>query len=129
MRPKKSKEKVVGTESTKEADNGDDSFKPPKDSNTHSETAKTPSKIDKSTELSKALGRVQNDKLLKLYNSLCIVSLRKHPVLMYIGAWSFLESLSTLMGKSDGIALDNYLSKKKLTVFTKIGAKRMILKV
>ena len=95
----------------------------PENNDTSSEKSKTLSKIDKSNKLSQALGRVKNNKLPKLYKSLCTVSLREHSVLMYVGAWSFLESLSTLMGKPDGTPLDGYLNNKVNDFYTDRGKK------
>lgn len=40
-------------------------------------------------------------KLNGLYYSLCKVSLNKHPALMYVGAWSFLEVLSRAAGNAN----------------------------
>ncbi|SMM97927.1 hypothetical protein SPONL_1687 [uncultured Candidatus Thioglobus sp.] len=98
----------------------------PENNNTYSEKLKTLSKIDKSNKLSQALRRVQNNKLPKLYKSLCTVSLREHSVLMYVGSWSFLESLSTLMGKPDTTPLDSYLNNKVNDFYTDRGKKNDI---
>ncbi len=94
-----------------------------KNNNTPSNKPKTLFKINKSSKLSQALERTNNNKLPKLYNSLCTVSLKEHSVLMYVGAWSFLESLSTLMGKPDGTPLDGYLNKKVNDFYTDRGKK------
>lgn len=78
----------------------------------------SPTQIKKSNALSKALARTNNNKLPKLYDSLCTVSLREHPILMYIGAWSFLESLSALMGKNDNTSFEGYLNGKVSNFYT-----------
>jgi hypothetical protein len=54
--------------------------------------------VNKSEAILEALKALKSAKLNNLYNSLYIVSLRQHSVLMYAGAWSFFEVLSRLMG-------------------------------
>ena len=120
LRPKNTKGKDIRDEQTVEGkvSGHDKTSQSSEDSGTHSKKSKTFSRIDKSDELSKALGRTKNNKLPKLYNSLCIVSLRGHPILMYVGVWSFLESLANLMGKNDRISFESFLSIK-VNVFYK----------
>jgi hypothetical protein len=65
--------------------------------------------IDPSNLIVNKLEILKSKKLIGLYKSLCIVSLGKHPQLLYAGAWSFFESLSTLMGKKEGISFDSFL--------------------
>ena len=65
--------------------------------------------LDKSDKLAKKLSASKSQKLIGLYKSLCTVSLDKHPQLLYAGAWSFFESLSSLMGKPEGTPFDSYL--------------------
>ncbi|MEP6224303.1 hypothetical protein, partial [Marinobacter sp.] len=36
----------------------------------------------------------------RLYRSLCVISLVNHPILMYVGAWSFFEILARKCGNS-----------------------------
>lgn len=80
-----------GSDSSQSSGNNNTSFK--------KEKPKTLSKIEKSNELLKALGRSKNNKLPKLYNSLCVVSLIEHPVLMYVGVWSFFRVSCHSYGK------------------------------
>ncbi len=99
--------------STKKGEQANDNnnSKSSSDNNT-SKKPKTHFRIDISDELLQALSRSKNTKLPKLYNSLCIVSLKEHPVLMYVGAWSFLESLATLMGKNGNVSFESFLGSK-----------------
>lgn len=87
-------------------------YKSQENISTPSERLKTPSKIKESIVLLNSLNRGSNNKLPKLYYSLCKVSLVEHPMLMYVGAWSFLESFATLMGKGDGVDFNGYLNSK-----------------
>jgi hypothetical protein len=54
-----------------------------------------------SSNIEGKLKNLNSVKLSGLYNSLCMVSLRRHPQLIYAGAWCFLECLSAHMGKDD----------------------------
>ena len=56
-------------------------------------------KIEHSSEVEAALSAIKNDKFLQLYKSLRRVSLEQDPILAYVGAWSFFDSLSAAMGK------------------------------
>ncbi len=75
-------------------ENTDEETDTSKDENIGSRT-----RINKSKRIINALNGY--DKLTKLYKSLRVVSLKRHPVLMYAGAWSFLECLSYLDKKRD----------------------------
>lgn len=59
-------------------------------------------KIKRSERLISKLNQVGSEKLKNLYNSLCTVSLVKHPTLSYVGAWSFIESLCSLLSHESG---------------------------
>lgn len=54
--------------------------------------------IDESDAILRQLKKLKSKKLSGLYTSLCVISLVKHPALMYVGAWSFFEVLSKCMG-------------------------------
>jgi len=45
--------------------------------------------IQRSEMIDTKLKHLNNSKLLNLYNSLCVISVFKHPVLMYVGVWCF----------------------------------------
>ncbi len=68
--------------------------------------------IDTSDEILKRLEALKSRKLIGLYKSLCVVSLARHPQLLYTGAWSFFESLCTLMGKSETTSFESYLGSQ-----------------
>ena len=75
---------------------------------------KKPSYIASSEELQSALFEIQSYKLEKLYFSLCSVKLEPHTLLLSIAAWSFLETLTALSGRSPGTSFLAYLSSQKL---------------
>jgi len=60
--------------------------------------ARPDTRIQESQAVVNKLAELGVKKLSSLYQSLVTVSLVKHPALMYVGAWSFMESLSTLAG-------------------------------
>lgn len=68
--------------------------------------------IDISEVISQKLNESKSKKLIGLYRSLCTVSLTQHPQLLYVGAWSFFETLSTLIGKVDTVSFTSYLGSK-----------------
>lgn len=68
--------------------------------------------IDASDEVSQRLTKLKSYKLSGLYRSLCTVSLQQHPQLLYVGAWSFFETLASLDGKKDGTSFDSYFGSK-----------------
>ncbi len=71
-----------------------------------------PNKIQESNEIKAKLGQSGNNKLLRLYYSLCTILLSEHPILLYVGSWSFLESISTAMGKPANESFEAYLKGK-----------------
>jgi hypothetical protein len=68
--------------------------------------------INQSPALLKKLTALGSPKLIGLYKSLCTVSLVQHPQLVYAGAWSFFESLSALLGKTDTTSFESYINSK-----------------
>ena len=75
-------------------------------------TPKPQGKIPFSMELNNAMAGLKFKKLYRLYGSLCNVSLINDPVLAYVGAWTLLESLATLIGKKSNIAFDSFYNGK-----------------
>ncbi len=69
-------------------------------------------KIQKSKEVELKLSQLNKKKLVRLYDSLCTISLIKHPYLCYIGSWAFLESLSVYMGKKEKQSFDSFFGSK-----------------
>ena len=69
-------------------------------------------KIPFSAELNNALADLPNAKLYRLYRSLCNVSLVNDPVLAYVGTWTLLESLATLLGKKSTTAFNAFYNSK-----------------
>ena len=86
-------------------------------------TPKSQEKIPFSAELNKALSGLPNSKLYRLYISLCNVSLVKDPVLAYVGAWTLLESLATLIGKDSHTAFNAFYNGKINELYTGSGKK------
>ena len=72
----------------------------------------SPNEIKLSPLVKEKLGAIDNDKFLKLYESLCSISLKKHAILAYVGTWSFFESLANEMGKNDGTSFVSYFIPK-----------------
>ncbi|MDN3579633.1 hypothetical protein [Mucilaginibacter flavus] len=65
--------------------------------------------IEQSDEIAQRLVLLKSQKLISLYRSLCVVSAVQHAQLLYIGAWSFFESLTALSGRQEGTPFDGYL--------------------
>lgn len=68
-------------------------------------------KLVNSKDLMDKLKLLNNYKLLKIYYSLNEISVQKHPALITVGIWSFLESLTFLHGR-DGGELSAYINNK-----------------
>ena len=68
--------------------------------------------INFSDRLHKLLDALDNKKLARLYTSICKISLKDHPVLAYVGAWSLLEAISKHMGSKDNTAFNSFLNSK-----------------
>jgi len=70
--------------------------------------------IEQSDEISSLLNKLRSKKLTSLYYSLCTLSLKSHPTLLYVGAWCFLEVLARKVGsgKTDFPAFFNNRSKQ-----------------
>lgn len=60
----------------------------------------------------RALG---NEKLERLYYSITAVELAEHALLICVGAWSFMETLTAVHGRNDGTSFNDYLSKGRLS--------------
>ncbi|CAM4099307.1 ATP-binding protein [Pseudoalteromonas byunsanensis] len=73
---------------------------------------KEENKIEFSNELNKYLAQLDGNKACHLYDSLCRLSLKQHSVLMYIGAWSFLEMLTALVGRNTQASFEDFLGTK-----------------
>ncbi|WP_299356099.1 hypothetical protein [Mucilaginibacter sp.] len=64
--------------------------------------------IEQSDIITQRLASLKSPKLISLYRSLCVVSAVQHAQLLYIGAWSFFESLTALHGRLEGTPFDGY---------------------
>ena len=53
-----------------------------------------------------------SDKFSRLYISLCGISLKDHPVLAYVGTWSFFDSLATAMDKDNKKSFVDFFKPK-----------------
>ncbi|TDF42370.1 hypothetical protein EYS14_05990 [Alteromonadaceae bacterium M269] len=84
-------------------------------------------RIEASDELLNTLKLLREAKVEQLYNSLCKLSLKQHSVLMYIGAWSFLECLTALLGRNDKTAFPEFLGSRVIE-FTSDKTKKSELK-
>lgn len=72
-------------------------------------------------EINRSLKNLGNEKLESLYYSICAMELENHTPLVSIGVWAFFETLSGCAGKTDGTAVDAFLSKQKLTQLGFVG--------
>ncbi len=79
---------------------------------TTSTGSKASTQITRTQDISALLSQLENKKLVRLYESICGISLIDHPVLAYVGAWTLLECLATNMGKNSGIAFDAFYNGK-----------------
>lgn len=76
-------------------------------------TKKEPTtKIKKSQTIKNQLNMIHNSKLSRLYDSLCRVSLVKHPILMYVGSWTFFETISNAMCNDDNNNFKSHFNSK-----------------
>lgn len=60
-------------------------------------------RIEASNDIIKKLNELNSMKLKSLYRSFYTVSLVEHPILSYVGAWSFVESLCSLLSHESGL--------------------------
>ena len=74
----------------------------------HSTKQKRVDKIPFSENLRNQLSELEFNKLYRLYESLCEISLSNFPILAYVGAWSLLESLATNLGKKSKTAFNSF---------------------
>ena len=79
-------------------------------------SSSSPSKISEHIELSQdvssLLAQLKNGKLVRLYKSICKISLSEHPVLAYVGAWTLLECLATNMGNKSDKSFEAFYNEK-----------------
>ena len=75
-------------------------------------TPKAPDHIEYSYKIYDQLKNLSSKKHARLYTSICNISLTKHPILSYVGAWVLLESLASHLGKEPIQALDAFYSEK-----------------
>jgi hypothetical protein len=69
-------------------------------------------RVEFSETLNDALKKLPGNKSEHLYSSLCTISLKKHSVLTYVGAWSFLEMLTSLLGRNTNASFPDFLGTK-----------------
>ncbi|QHS52206.1 hypothetical protein [Edaphobacter sp. 12200R-103] len=61
------------------------------------------------------LARIGSYKLERLYYSICELDLTKHTLLLAVGLWAFLETLTARCGRRPDQAFPDYLDKNRLT--------------
>lgn len=84
-------------------------------------------RIEHSEILKTALQTLKGNKPVHIYTSLCKLSLKQHSVLCYVGAWSFLEMFTALLGRKDSVAFPEFLGSK-INEYTKEKNARLELK-
>lgn len=62
-----------------------------------------------------ALRALGNEKLERLYYSITAIELAEHALLICVGAWSFLETLTAVHGRNETTSFNDYLSKGRLS--------------
>ena len=75
---------------------------------------KKPQKLPFSEHLYDALSEIPSYKLEKMYYSLCSLKLDDHTPLLSVGTWSFVETLTALVGRNVDTSFHSYLSAQKL---------------
>ena len=75
---------------------------------------KRPTKLPYDDDLHEQLEKLGNYKLRTLYYSICDIHLVTHVLLVTVGLWSFIESLTAVVGKDDNKDFVAFLSKQKL---------------
>lgn len=78
---------------------------PTKDTNNKEELKlkpKPPTKLTNCKELTRCLADADNYKLQKIYQSLHEISVKNHAIIITVGIWSFLETLTYLHGRQNG---------------------------
>ena len=71
-----------------------------------------PTKIAESSALVTKLNQLNSLKLSKLYYSLCRISFIEHPILVAVGVWTFVESLSKQMGRNAETSFVSFYKSK-----------------
>jgi|GEM_PF-2950091 len=71
-----------------------------------------PTRIKFSNQVVQRLNRLDSKKLNSLAYSLEKVSLRKHPAMVMVSAWSFWETVARSLGAPDGTSFDSFLNGK-----------------
>lgn len=74
-----------------------------------------PNKLLYNKELQEKLKAIPSYKLDSMYYTLCTVFLRQHTPMLYVGVWSFVESLTALCGRSEKVDFQAFLSKERLS--------------
>ena len=72
-------------------------------------------RLTHSQDLHEELQACGNDKLSRLYYSICDVSAHDHPQLVAIGAWAFIESLTAFAGRQDSVSFADFYNKNWFT--------------
>ncbi|MBO9490450.1 ATP-binding protein [Endozoicomonas sp. G2_1] len=84
-------------------------------------------RVSFSEKLNNTLKQLTGNKPEHLYSSLCTISLKKHSVLAYVGAWSFLEMFTALIGRNSSTSFPDFLGSK-INEYTKEKTTRTELK-
>lgn len=101
---------------------------PPEDESSSSRSSRT--KIGENSKLKKAIKKLEySDKFEQLYSSICKVSLKSHTILISVGAWSFIESLTAAYAEvisQDVKGFKDFFSKDRLNDLGFDGKKRRL---
>jgi hypothetical protein len=82
-------------------------------------SSKPDKRIPASSTVIQKLVELDSKKISSLYNSLLSINLSTHPVMMYVGAWSFIETLCSLLSHELGNKYNGdfqaFMSKDRLS--------------
>lgn len=90
-----------------------DSAQPGKSATRRRTALKPRSTLPHDHEVMDSLKKLNNYKLLSIYNSITIVPLNPHAPLVAVGAWAFFESLSACAGRAEGTDFPSFFSKER----------------
>ena len=72
------------------------------------------SRLIVSEDLLEALDQNGNDKLKRFYWSICEISVVDHTLLVAVGAWAFIETLTAQVGRKEGTSFLHFYSNHRL---------------
>lgn len=113
--------------STTQSETSDETLKSPEDGATFEKLSPPKAKkIQASEAIIRKLNELDSRKLSSLYNSLTSITLRDHPALSIVGAWSFFESIAKGLGAGEKESFVAHLNRKNNEWFPTSNAKQSV---